>query len=82
MRRSRGSPVCATTAPQTLRARASAAGGTAWYEARLAQVELLAEDGRASQACELLRGARGRATTPGGDELEARLREMEPKLCR
>ena len=60
----------------------STAGGTAWYEARLAQVTLLAEDGRKAQACELLRAARGRATSAGGDQLEGRLRAMEPDVCR
>ena len=61
---------------------ASPPGGTAWYEARVAQVTLLAEDGQKAQACELLRAARGRATSAGGDQLEARLREMEPRVCR
>jgi tetratricopeptide (TPR) repeat protein len=56
-------------------------GGTAWYEARLAQVTLLAEAGRRPQACELLRAARGRATSVGGDQLEAQLRAMEPQVC-
>jgi tetratricopeptide (TPR) repeat protein len=61
---------------------ASPPGGTAWYEARIAQVTLLAEDGRRPQACEILRGARGRATTAGADQLEARLRALEPEICR
>jgi tetratricopeptide (TPR) repeat protein len=61
---------------------ASPQGGTAWYEARLAQVTLLTEDGRRAQACELLRAARGRATSAGGDQMEARLRAMEPEVCR
>ena len=61
---------------------ASPPGGTAWYEARVAQVTLLARDGQKAQACELLRAARGRATSTGGDQLEARLREMEPEVCR
>src|SRR5204863_181276 len=60
---------------------ASPPGGTAWYEARVAQVTLLAEDGQKAEACELLRAARGRATSAGGDQLEARLREMEPRVC-
>ncbi len=60
---------------------ASPPGGTAWYEARVAQVTLLAEDGQKAQACELLRAARGRATSAGGDQLEARLRAMEPRVC-
>jgi tetratricopeptide (TPR) repeat protein len=61
---------------------ASPPGGTAWYEARLAQVTLLAEDGRRAQACELLRSARGRATSAGGDQMETRLRALEPDVCR
>jgi tetratricopeptide (TPR) repeat protein len=61
---------------------ASPPGGTAWYEARLAQVDLLREDGRRAQACEILRGARGRATSAGGDQIEARLRSLEPEVCR
>jgi tetratricopeptide (TPR) repeat protein len=61
---------------------ASPTGGTAWYEARVAQVTLLAEDGRRAQACEILRASRGRATSAGGDTLEGRLRELEPTVCR
>jgi TolA-binding protein len=61
---------------------ASPAGGTAWYEARLAQVMLLAEEGRFADACEVLRLSRGRATSAGADALEARLRGMEASLCR
>jgi len=61
---------------------ASPPGGTAWYEARLAQVTLLAEDGRRVQACELLRSSRGRATSAGGDQMETRLRQLEPDVCR
>jgi hypothetical protein len=61
---------------------ASTPGGTAWYEARLAQVELLAADGRRAEACALVRGARGRATTAGGDQMDARLARMEPEVCR
>ncbi|HEY3185982.1 MAG TPA: tetratricopeptide repeat protein, partial [Solirubrobacteraceae bacterium] len=61
---------------------ASPTGGTAWYEARVAQVTLLTEDGRRAQACELLRASRGRATSAGGDTLEARLRDLEPTVCR
>jgi hypothetical protein len=45
-------------------------------------VTLLAEDGRRAQACELLRAARGRATSAGGDQMEARLGQMEPEVCR
>lgn len=57
-------------------------GGTAWYEARIAQVTLLSADGRTGEACELLRSSRGRATSTGGDQLEARLRAMEAEVCR
>jgi tetratricopeptide (TPR) repeat protein len=57
-------------------------GGTAWYEARIAQVTLLASDGRKTDACNLLRSSRGRSTTTGGDSLANRLREMEPQICR
>src|SRR5262249_33112749 len=48
---------------------ASAPGGTAWYEARIEQVTLLAGDGRRDDACQLLRSSRGRSTTAGGDAL-------------
>jgi hypothetical protein len=61
---------------------ASATGGTSWYEARLAQATLLAADGRRAQACALIRGSRGRATSAGADVLEARLQAMEPEVCR
>jgi tetratricopeptide (TPR) repeat protein len=56
-------------------------GGTAWYEARIAQVTLLASDGRKTDACNLLRSSRGRSTTAGGDSLANRLRELEPQVC-
>jgi len=60
---------------------ASPPGGTAWYEARVAQVRLLADDGRDAEACELVRASRGRATSTGGDQLEAQLRALEPHVC-
>jgi tetratricopeptide (TPR) repeat protein len=60
---------------------ASPQGGTAWYEARLAQVTLLADAGRQHEACELARAARGRATSAGGDEMERRLKDLEPHVC-
>jgi TolA-binding protein len=60
----------------------STPGGTAWYEARIEQVTLLAGDGRRDDACQLLRSSRGRSTTAGGDALAARLRSMEPDVCR
>src|SRR5262249_17655651 len=61
---------------------ASAPGGTAWYEARIEQVTLLAGDGRRDDACQLLRSSGGRSTTAGGDALVARLRAMEPEVCK
>ena len=61
---------------------ASTEGGTAWYEARLAQVTLLRDDGRRAEACQLLHGSSGRATSAGADQLDARLRGMEPEVCR
>ena len=61
---------------------ASPPGGTAWYEARLAEVTLLAGGGRRSQACDIVRTSRGRATSAGADSLEARLRGMESEVCR
>jgi tetratricopeptide (TPR) repeat protein len=57
-------------------------GGTSWYEARIAQVTLLAGDGRTADACNLLRSSRGRSTTAGGDTLAKRLGAMEPEVCR
>jgi len=60
----------------------SPAGGTAWYEARLAQVELLAASGRRAQACTVVRQSRGRATTAGGDVLARRLQTLEAEVCR
>jgi tetratricopeptide (TPR) repeat protein len=56
-------------------------GGTVWYEARLAEVTLLAADGRRADACRLLRAARGRATTPGADRLEGQLSGLEAEIC-
>jgi tetratricopeptide (TPR) repeat protein len=60
----------------------STPGGTAWYEARLAQVDLLTADGKTSDACQIVRTSRGRATTVGADQLDARLRSLEPTVCR
>jgi tetratricopeptide (TPR) repeat protein len=57
-------------------------GGTAWYEARIAQVTLLSDDGRRADACNLLRSSRGRSTTTGGDVLAKRLGTMEPEVCK
>jgi len=60
----------------------STPGGTAWYEARLAQVQLLVDDGKQAAACDVARQALGRASSVGGDQLEGRLRELATKLCR
>jgi tetratricopeptide (TPR) repeat protein len=59
----------------------STPGGTAWYEARLAQVTVLADSNRRPQACQVLRSSRGRATSAGADQLDARLRSMESEVC-
>lgn len=57
-------------------------GGTAWYEARLAQVELLTAAGNTTAACGVLRQSRSRSTSAGGDALARRLQGMERELCR
>src|SRR5207244_730915 len=63
---------------------ASPPGGTAWYEARLAEVALLAQDGRKTQACDLIRTSRGRATwratagDPSGEPPPVRRRVPDP----
>jgi tetratricopeptide (TPR) repeat protein len=57
-------------------------GGTAWYEARIEQVTLLAAAGRPADACAVLRASRGRSTSAGGDTLAKRLAAMEPEVCR
>ena len=59
----------------------STPGGTAWYEARVAQVTVLADSGRRPEACQVLRTSRGRATSAGADQLDARLRGMESQVC-
>lgn len=61
---------------------ASAVGGTGWYEARIAQVELLRDGGMLAEACQVLRSSRGRASSAGGDQLAARLQAMAPEVCR
>jgi tetratricopeptide (TPR) repeat protein len=60
---------------------ASPPGGTAWYEARVAQVELLAGNGRKAEACQVLRSSLGRSTSTGGDVLAKRLAGMQPAVC-
>ena len=57
-------------------------GGTAWYEARLAQFELLAGGGDEAAACDLARRAAGQAKTTGGDVLARQLAERAGTLCR
>lgn len=59
----------------------SKTGGTAWYEARLEQIDLLVADGHRAEACQILRQSRGLSTTTGGDVLEAQLRKREPDVC-
>ena len=59
----------------------SAPGGTGWYEARLAQIDLLVADDRRDTACDLLHRSLGQATTTGGDVLEKRLRVREAEIC-
>jgi tetratricopeptide (TPR) repeat protein len=60
---------------------ASTPGGTAWYEARLNQIDVMVADGQTDMACDLLRRSLGQATTTGGDALEAQLRAKQPELC-
>jgi len=60
----------------------SKTGGTAWYEARLEQIDLLVADDHRAEACQILRQSRGFASTTGGDVLEAQLRKREPDVCR
>ncbi len=60
---------------------ASPPGGTAWYEARIAQVTLLTEDGRRTEACQVLRTARVRATSTAAEQLAARLDQLAPTVC-
>jgi tetratricopeptide (TPR) repeat protein len=59
----------------------STPGGTAWYEARLSQIDVMVADGQTDMACDLLRRSLGQATTTGGDALEAQLRARQPELC-
>ena len=59
----------------------STPGGTAWYEARLNQIDMMVAGGQTDMACDLLRRSLGQATTTGGDALEAQLRARQPELC-
>jgi tetratricopeptide (TPR) repeat protein len=60
----------------------SPTGGTAWYEARIAEVRLLLDAGDAGEACEVIRLSRGRATTTGGSELDKQLAALGAGSCR
>ncbi|HWP66596.1 MAG TPA: tetratricopeptide repeat protein [Candidatus Limnocylindria bacterium] len=60
----------------------STPGGTSWYEARLAQFELLAESGHVREACDLARRAAGQSKTTGGDVLARQLAERAASVCR
>jgi outer membrane protein assembly factor BamD (BamD/ComL family) len=60
----------------------STPGGTSWYEARLAQFDLLAAAGRTADACDLARRAMGQAKTTGGDVLAKQLTERATATCR
>jgi tetratricopeptide (TPR) repeat protein len=60
---------------------ASTPGGTAWYEARLAQVHLLLDAGDKAQACEVVRLSVGRSTSTGGDQLAKQLRQLAADSC-
>jgi hypothetical protein len=60
----------------------STPGGTSWYEARLAQFDLLIAGGHKSEACDLARRAAGQAKTTGGDVLAQQLAERATAACR
>lgn len=86
----RGAARAATAAGQTDDAiafwravlEASSEGGTAWYEARIAQVELLAKSGKTEMACGIVRSSQGRSKTAGGDELAKALQALGPQVCK
>jgi tetratricopeptide (TPR) repeat protein len=60
---------------------ASPPGGTAWYEARIAQVTLLAGDGRRAEACQVSRAGRTRPASAGAEQLAARLDQLAAGVC-
>lgn len=60
----------------------STLGGTAWYEARLAQFDLLVAGGHTAEACDLARRAAGQSKTTGGDVLAKQLAEHAQAACR
>jgi tetratricopeptide (TPR) repeat protein len=59
----------------------STSGGTSWYEARLAQFDLLIAAGHRAEACDLARRAAGQAKTTGGDVLAQQLAERAAAAC-
>ena len=60
----------------------STPGGTAWYEARLAEFDLLVAAGDVPEACDLARRAAGQSKTTGGDVLAGQLAERARQACR
>jgi hypothetical protein len=60
----------------------STPGGTSWYEARLAEFDLLAQNGHLPEACDLARRAAGQSKTTGGDVLAKQLAERARADCR
>jgi TolA-binding protein len=59
----------------------STPGGTSWYEARLAQFDLLVANDREADACDLARRAAGQSKTTGGDVLAKQLAERARTTC-
>jgi tetratricopeptide (TPR) repeat protein len=59
----------------------STAGGTSWYEARLAQFDLLVASDHLAEACDLARRAAGQSKTTGGDVLAKQLVERARAVC-
>jgi TolA-binding protein len=57
-------------------------GGTSWYEARLAEFDLLVAAGHVPEACDLARRAAGQSKTTGGDVLAGQLAERVRQTCR
>jgi len=60
----------------------STPGGTSWYEARLAEFELLVASNHTPEACDLARRALGQSKTTGGDVLAKQLTERARAVCR
>jgi TolA-binding protein len=60
----------------------STPGGTSWYEARLAEFDLLVASGHTPEACDLARRASGQSKTTGGDVLAKQLLERARTVCR